>query len=462
MNWEIKGYREAIRNHLLIDGVGTLELAREFGTPLFLFSESRIRTNIENLRQKGVAAHPRVKICYAAKANSILGILRVVRDAGCDVEVNSGGELFKAIRAGFRPSQIVFNGVSKTAEELEQAIKYGIYSINVDSRFELELIEETARRVGKRANVAIRIVPEIETRTHAGLQTALLTSKFGVSRSQVLDCLRRALKNPTLINLAGIHIHVGSQTPDVEPYANAFALMADYMVAVYKETGHRLSHVNLGGGIPVVYLHDSDMGAVIGDKEREMLTAQLDVTSVVRRAIELAGEANDRQLLAELLSGLEIVFEPGRSIIADAGTLLTTIRNLKTRPETGDTWLLVDAGYELLLSMSNYKWYYHVISAGRASGSHRTPYKVAGPLCDGGDVYFDIEGKGRLPDHRLLPQEMKVGDTLAVLDAGAYTTAQMSAYNGRPFPAALLIQPSGKTVVIRKRDTYEDLVAAEP
>jgi diaminopimelate decarboxylase len=150
--------------------------------------------------------------------------------------------------------------------------------------------------------------------------------------------------------------------------------------------------------------------------------------------------------------------EPGRSVIADAGLVLTTVRNVKTRPETGDTWLLTDAGYNILLSMNNYKWYYHLISAARADAPHDTDYKVAGPLCDGGDVYFDIEGAGRLPDHRRLPPDAHPGEVLALLNAGAYSLAQMFPYNGRPLPAAVLIKDNGSAELVRRRDNYEDLL----
>lgn len=162
-----------------------------------------------------------------------------------------------------------------------------------------------------------------------------------------------------------------------------------------------------------------------------------------------------------MLEDLEILFEPGRRVVADAGTLLVTIRNLKTRPETGDTWLFLDAGTELLPSMSHYKWYYHVISADRTAEPHETPYKLAGPLCDGGDVYFDIEGTAQLPTYRFLPEGLSIGNVLAVLDVGAYTVAQMSNYNGRPFPAILWITSSGDVRLIRPRQSYEDLVRDE-
>ena len=162
-----------------------------------------------------------------------------------------------------------------------------------------------------------------------------------------------------------------------------------------------------------------------------------------------------------LLDRVTILLEPGRSVIADAGVLLTTVRNIKQRPETGDVWLLTDAGFNLLLSMTTYNWYYHVVSASRADQPAETPYTIARPLCDSGDVYFDIEREGRLPDYRKLPAGVRPGELLALLNTGAYTIAQMFPYNGRPLPAVVLIREDGRADIIRRRDSYEDLLNNE-
>ena len=161
------------------------------------------------------------------------------------------------------------------------------------------------------------------------------------------------------------------------------------------------------------------------------------------------------------MADLEIVMEPGRAIIADAVTILTSVRNVKYRPETGENWALTDAGYNLMLSMVMYQWYYHAIDASRADDPPAARYRMAGPLCDGGDVYFDMHGEGRLPDCRLLPANLAVGEVIAMLNTGAYTMSQMTAYNGRPFPAAVMVEDGGKVQVIRKRDSYSDLINNE-
>ncbi len=465
--WTIPGFLEARENnHLFISGADATALTHKYGSPLFVFSEPRIRANIARLQAAAKEVDRPITFCYASKANSNMAVLKVVRDAGIDVEVNSGGELYKALRVGFKPNQIIFNGTSKTNEELDEAVRAGIYSINVDSIYEIELVEDAVRRARSELNsglpparIALRLVPEIGTRSHLGLQTALLTSKFGISSSEVLDAFRRGLLSPELIHVCGIHIHVGSQTPDVEPFAEAFKSMWNHLMTIHRETGHTLEHINLGGGIPVNYLRDRSQADQLPEHEREMLGADLEPSAVLKEALRVARESARDAEAEHLLDRVTILLEPGRSIIADAGVVLTIVRNIKRRPETDDVWLLTDAGYNLLLSMNNYKWYYHLISASRACEPLESEYKVAGPLCDSGDVYFDIERHGRLPDYRLLPREVKPGEVLALLNAGAYSLAQMFPYNGRPLPAAVMIREGGKAELIRKRDTYEDLVS---
>ena len=456
--WEIENYLTENAGRLRVNGADAVELANTYETPLFVFSAPRIRHNIKQL-QDAAAPMPRpVRFCYAAKANSNMALLRAVLESGIDLEVNSGGELFKALRVGFKPGQIIFNGTSKTPQELDEAVGAEILSINADSIYELELIEAAALRAGKRANVTLRLVPEIGTRTHAGLQTALLTSKFGISSAEANEAFRRALQHPDLINLVGVHIHVGSQTPDAAPYAEAFSVLWRHLIWLYRQTGHTLSYVNIGGGLPVNYLRDDTQADHIHDEERAMLGAQMNAAEVLRATFDAARNVAREAQAEHLLDNLTILMEPGRCVIADTGLVLTTVRNLKTRPETGDTWLLTDAGYNILLSMNNYKWYYHLLSASRAGAPHDTDYKVAGPLCDGGDVYFDIEGAGRLPDHRRLPADVQPGEVLALLNAGAYSLAQMFPYNGRPLPAVILIDENGAAELIRRRDSYEDLL----
>jgi diaminopimelate decarboxylase len=468
--WEIEGFLEVKNGRLHVDGVSAVELAENYDTPLFVFSESRIRHNIARLKKTAERIACPLKICYAAKANSVMGILRAVKDAGSDIEVNSGGELWKALKAGFRPEQIIFNGTSKTERELEDAINAGIYAIQSDSIFELELTEKISRRLNKKANVSLRLVPEIESDTLHGLQTALLTSKFGMMPDEALAAFRR-WHDSEVLDLCGIHLHIGSQNPSAGPYTEAFRSLFENLLQIYKETGHRLSHLNLGGGFPVNYLRGAGASAHLPDPQHEFFSASLEPADVIGDAWEAVRQAAENAGALHLLENVTLLLEPGRSVIADAGICLTKVRNHKERPidqgrqpgtlDLGpgtDFWLLTDAGFNILLSMETYKWYYHLISAERAGAAHDTPYKLAGPLCDGGDVYFDIEGLGRLPDHRLLPGGVSPGEVLALLNCGAYSIAQMSQYNGRGFPAVVLINTGGDVELIRRRDEFEDLI----
>lgn len=464
--WEIGDYLTVRNGHLTIDGVDAANLAGEFGTPLFVYSQRRIQQNLERIFAIREKVNCGLKICYAAKAMSTLGILRTVREAGGDIEVNSGGELFKALKAGFSGPQIIFNGTSKEEWEIEMAIKNAIYAIQVDSIFELEMIETIARRLGRPANVSLRLVPEIESNTHSGLQTALLTSKFGMMPDEAIAAFVRYKDSPH-VKLAGIHLHIGSQNPDPAVYTDAFFEMYRNIRRIYSETGYIPSHVNLGGGFPVNYLRDRSSVDSMRPEQQQLFSAEFDPVNAIGTAFDEVANQAAADGNAHLLDNLALLLEPGRSIIADAGICLTTVRNAKERPSSSsqnssDRWLLTDAGFNILLSMETYKWYYHLISAERAGEPHKTPYKVAGPLCDGGDVYFDIEGENRLPDFRLLPENVRPGEVLALLNCGAYSLSQASQYNGRFLPSVVLIEnQSAKAVLIRRRDNFEDLVRNE-
>ena len=462
---------------LSMNAVPLSQLAEQYGTPLFVFSESRIRENIARIAAIRDHIQCPLMICYAAKANSTMAILRVVNDAQCDIEVNSGGELWKALKVGFRGDQIIFNGTSKDEWELELAIENGVYAIQVDSLYELSLTESIARSLNKSANVSLRLVPGIEAKTHSGLQTALLTSKFGMMPDEALAAFRLYRDTPHL-DLAGIHLHIGSQVNDAEVYTQALRTLFSNVERIYKETGVRIKHVNLGGGFPVDYLREFTLASGLADDQQNILSASLDPATAVGAAWDAVKSDAAGNNTSDLLDELTLLLEPGRSIISDAGICLTTVRNFKQRPidplqkirdekvsnvgpsfASNEDWLFTDAGFNILLSMETYKWYYHLVSVSRPAEPHDHRYKVAGPLCDGGDVYFDIEGKERLPEHRLLPADVKPGEILALLNCGAYSLAQASQYNGRFIPAVVMVREDGTADLIRSRESFEDLIA---
>ena len=463
--WEKEGFLDVRDGHLHIDGVDASALAREHGTPLFVFSEKRIRHNVARITRAAELIDRPLKVCYAAKAMSTMAILKLIRDIGIDIEINSGGELWKALECGFRGDQIIFNGTSKEVWELEMAISNEIYAIQVDSLYELSLINEIAQRLGKRANVSLRLVPEIETKTHSGLQTALLTSKFGMMPDEALSAFVNYKDSPH-VDLCGIHLHIGSQNPDPSVYAEACEMLFETLLNIYETTGARLQHINIGGGFPVDYLPDQE--STLPSKQAAMLGAHFDPAEALASAWDHVDSLAKKHESDHLLDDITVLTEPGRSIIADTGVCLTTVRNDKERPllesairdprSAIDHWLLTDAGFNILLSMETYKWYYNLISADRAGKEHDFPYKLAGPLCDGGDVYFDIEGESRLPEYRLLPKDVEPGEVLALLNCGAYSLAQASQYNGRFLPAVVLIRENGNADVIRRRDSFADLV----
>jgi len=462
-SWEIEGFLDVRDKQLHIDGVNAVELAREYGTPLFVFSETRIRRNIARLQKAGEAIDCPLKVCYAAKAMSTMGILKAVKDAGCDIEVNSGGELWKALEAGFTGDQIIFNGTSKEEWEIINAIEAEIYAIQVDSLYELSMIEEVAKRLGKRANVSLRLVPEIESDTHSGLQTALLTSKFGMMPDEAFSAFRDYKDSPHL-DMCGIHLHVGSQNPDPVVYTQAFETLYKGLKRIYAKTGKTIRHINIGGGFPVNYLRGIESNVEFAEGQRQMFAADFEPIDAINAAWHAIREDIGSDGASHLIENLTLLLEPGRSIIADAGICLTSVRNTKQRPIpdsqiAADHWLLTDAGFNILLSMATYKWYYHLISAERSSDTHDFTYKLAGPLCDGGDVYFDIEGEGRLPSHRSLPREIQPGEILAFLNCGAYSLAQASQYNGRFLPPVILVRTNGDAELIRTRDGFKDLIA---
>src|ERR1044072_1658501 len=306
--WAIENYLDIKNGRLAVGGVDCVDLAGKFETPLFVFFEARIRHNIDRLKAVESAIEMPLKICYAAKANSNMAILRTVKENGISLETNSGGELFKALKVGFAPENIILNGTSKSEEELEQAITAGIYAIQADSLFEVELIEAVARKLNKMANVSLRLVPEIATDTLHGLQTAMLTSKFGMLAAEVLEAFRR-WHNSDVLNLCGIHLHLGSQNPDGQPYTEAFLKLFDLLEQIFAETGKRLEHLNLGGGFPVNYLRDTSNATMMTEDQRALFAAELEPAQVLEKAVGVVRNIAKDSGVEHLLKGLTIFLQ---------------------------------------------------------------------------------------------------------------------------------------------------------
>jgi diaminopimelate decarboxylase len=433
--------------HLCFDGVDLAELAGDRPTPFFVFSERRLRANVGAVTDAFRRRHPATEVFYASKACSNLWFLHVVRDAGGNVEVNAGGELDKALSVGFEPRQIVFNGVAKTRDEIARAVSTGVRAFMVDSLNELTRIGEVAASLGKVAAVAPRIDVHVPTMTHPGLETAH-GGKAGIDRDDASAAFRLAADHPNL-DPAGMHLHIGSQITSVEPYRQALDAALDIVEEVEAAAGVRLRFLNAGGGFAVTY-REAPVTCHPSDYFCSILSAD-DYAEVVGGGLE------------RRRPDLELFLEPGRSIAATAAVLVSRIENEKTKGRRdaagrriGDErWLTVDAGFNTLLEHTNYHWYYRTVVANRAGEEADSEFRLAGPLCDGGDVFAGDADSA----YRWFPGGTTVGDVVAFLDAGAYSLEMMNPYNARPTAAAYAVTTGGELEQIRRADTAADLVA---
>jgi diaminopimelate decarboxylase len=440
--WQTEGYLEARDGRLAMDGVDLVALAEAEGTPLYVYSARRIRENAEALRAAFAAHHANTTVAFASKACPLMAVLRLVREAGCALEVNSEGELWKARRAGVPDAAIILNGVAKSRAEIAAAIDPPIKAINVDSLFELERIREVARARGARANVALRLVPELESGTTPGTETASSRTKFGITVDQLGAAVEVLRAGRDALKLVGLHVHIGSQVTDRASYAEAGRFIAAQTRDVAGALGEPIACVNVGGGFPVDYVKYHDLGEAV-----------------------------------------EIVTEPGRRLMGDTAVLLSRVEGVKPRGE--ETWLVLDAGYHTLPETLGYRWYFHAITANRADDAKTGRFRLVGPLCDNGDSFYDVEGEAlmrrllseapalaaheetlrahlvRMPSFRELPAATEPGDLIAFLDAGAYSQDQIFAVNGRGRPKVMLIGEDGTPRTIRRPDSFDDMLLNE-
>jgi len=409
----------AYRNsELCCEQVGLRALAADAGTPAYVYSKAALLESY-TAYDRAFAPVPHL-ICYAVKANSNLAILGTLARAGAGADIVSGGELFRALRAGIPAKKIIFSGVGKTREEMREALKAEILMFNVESLGELRALDEVAREMGVRAPVALRVNPDVDPQTHPYIATGLKTSKFGIPIAQALEAYREAASLEGL-EVVGADMHIGSQLTKASPFADAVARLTA-LVKTLRERAIEVRMIDVGGGLGIRYRDDAP--PTHGEYATVLLPA-----------------------LREL--GVTVLLEPGRSIVGNAGILLTRVLY---RKDTGDKkFVVVDAGMNDLIRPALYDSYHEIrpVDETRLGGPMEN-VDVVGPVCESGDFLAK--------DRELAASEE--GDLLAVMSAGAYGFVMASNYNTRPRAVEVLVDGDRYTIV-RRRETYEDLVAGE-
>ena len=399
------------------DGVSIAAIARQEGTPVYVYSAAAIRERYAEL-DDGFGDYPH-RIHYALKANSTVAIARLIHTLGGRVDANSGGEIEVARRAGFEPDDIVFTGVGKSRAELELAVSLGIYAVNAESRGELERVDQIARALGAKARVAARLNPDVVAGTHPHISTGQLSHKFGIPVDQAREICRWAAAQEGL-QLVGVHVHIGSQLVALEPVRRAAEVVAEFATDL-AGFGIALEYLDVGGGLGISY--DGSATA----------TAAAYAETVVRTVRR---------------TGLPVVTEPGRWIIGPAGVLVTSVVDVKPRGPNR-YFVVVDAGMSELIRPALYGSFHRI----ELPEPHTTPLvtcDVVGPICETGDV-FGTERAMPLPE---------VGDLVVIRDAGAYGSAMASNYNRHPLPTEVLVD-DGTWRRIRRRQTVDDMLALE-
>jgi len=399
---------------LFIDEVSLEDIAKEHGTPVYVYSASKLK---ENLHDYLSSVRDGDKVCYSVKSNSNIHLLKLLCDLGSSFDVVSGNELRRCLEAGAKPEDIVFSGVAKTEEELVLAIKENIFSINIESEEELDRIIKISKDLEKKADCMIRINPDISSGSHPYIQTGLKTSKFGILRERIDSLVKKASKSG-FINLKGIASHVGSQIFNKELILENLNLLLEIVNNLIKQ-GYELSYIDLGGGLGIRYQEEMEL------KPREVL---------------------EEVILKIESSNLRLVLEPGRSISGNIGVLLSRVEYLK---KTSDiNFAVIDSGMNDLLRPSLYQAW-HNISVVKTSNEKELIYKVVGPVCESSDTF----GEDRM-------LSLKEDSILAIHDVGAYGHVMSSNYNSRLRPSEVLVE-GDKMKVIRRRETFDDLLSQE-
>lgn len=404
---------------LVMEGVSLQQLAKQHGTPLFVYSRAAMLDALAAY-QRGLAGRSH-QICYAMKANSTLGILQTLVRAGCGLDIVSGGELERALAAGVEPAKIIFSGVGKTRAEMKRALEVGIGCFNVESRAELDVLDDVARSMGLRAPVSVRVNPNVDAQTHPYISTGLKGNKFGIAHEDVVATYRHAAACAGL-RVVGIDCHIGSQITQTGPYLDAMDRVIDLVQSI-EAAGVPIEHIDFGGGLGIDYHGDTPPQA---DALWQQLLQRLDERGF-----------GDRK----------IVIEPGRSLVGNAGVCLTEV--LYQKPGEQKNFLIVDAAMNDLPRPAMYQAFHRIVEVTPRADAPTT-WDVVGPVCESGDWL------GR--DRALAAQ---AGDVLAVLSAGAYCMSMASNYNTRGRAAELLVDGSTATL-IRARESAADQLRLEP
>ena len=403
---------------LTLEGLPVSDLARRFGTPLYLYS-SALMARALGAYQRALAGRDHL-VCYAVKANSTLAVLQWFARRGCGFDIVSGGELERVIAAGGDPSRVVFSGVGKTREEMRRALDVGVLCFNVESLGELELLSEVASAGAKRARVSLRVNPDVDPKTHPYISTGLRASKFGIAHGDAPAAFALAAKLPGL-DVVGIDCHIGSQIVDAGPYVDAVDRLLDLVEGVERD-GVSLSHIDVGGGLGITYRDEvpPEAGVLMAG-----LLERIDARGYGKR---------------------KILVEPGRSLVGNAGMLIAEVLYLKRGGERN--FCIVDAAMNDLMRPAMYEAWMRIVEC-EAAGRPAETWDVVGPICESGDWL------GR--ERRLA---VAPGDFVAVLSAGAYAMSMASNYNTRPRAAEVLVT-GGTARLIRERETVSDLLRGE-
>jgi diaminopimelate decarboxylase len=420
------------------EDVDLARVAREFGTPLYIYSAGTILDHYGRLD----AALPELdhSICYAVKANSNRSILKLLADAGAGFDIVSGGELFRVLAAGGDSQRCTFAGVGKSLEEIEYALAQRVYSFNVESAAELEDIDRIAAAKNLRARVALRANPDVDPHTHEYISTGSRENKFGIALDQIAAVYERAAKMRN-IDIVGVQMHIGSQITETQPFVDAINKIAPLVLELKAKYG--IEFFSIGGGVGIVYESSFMSGSSDwwdSSKRKEQRTNQLSIQQYVDAILPPLRELK-----------LRILLEPGRLLVGNAGVLLTRIRYIKrTRQKK---FAIVDAGMNDLIRPALYHSFHEIVpmeEPSKSKSKNTEKIDIVGPVCETGD-FFALD--------REMP-ELHEGDLLAIMSAGAYGFVMASNYNSRPLPAEALVR-GDKFALIRKRQRPEDLVHDE-